>query len=206
MLMELPRHDATPILDPGADPWSISLFDDRYGIGAQGRLLALLRQPCVTFASIARDFGVTRECVRQWHRRLLPDAPTGHERQRQCRLLQRRRTLLQDRLFAGFYRRIRTQVPGMKLTLIPSREGFRKRSVRLAGHLVALHADADAAAARVPGVPSGTADFVYVDLGASDFLFVPAAVLATAASGGQPLGDAQASPYRNTFAALTAAR
>ncbi len=147
---------------------------------AQARLLTLLRQPCVTFASIARDFGVTRECVRQWHLRLLPDAPAGHDRQRQCRLLQRRRKLLQDQLFAGFYRRIRSQVPGVKLTLIPSREGFRKRSVRLGEHVVALRAAADAAAARVPSSQAGAADFVYVDLGERDFLFVPAALLAGA--------------------------
>ena len=68
-----------------------TLFEDRYGRGAHARLLSLLQQPCVTFAEIADQFGVTRECVRQWHQRLLPDAPTGHERQRLCRQYQRKR-------------------------------------------------------------------------------------------------------------------
>ena len=120
------------------DPRSTGLFEDRYGLGARDRLLALLQQPCITFAEIADQFGVTRECVRQWHQRLLPGAPTGHERQRLCRQYQRKRELFKDELFAGFYRRFRAQVPSRRLALIPARDGFRRRTVRLDRHVIAL--------------------------------------------------------------------
>ena len=115
----------TPDHDPSHHSGWVTLFEDRYGAGAEARLFDLFRRPCVTFAGIAQAFGVTRECVRQWHRRLLPDAPTGHQRQRQCRLLQRRRHLFQDRLFGNFYRRVRAELPAARITLIPSRDGFR---------------------------------------------------------------------------------
>ena len=49
------------------DPRSTGLFEDRYGLGARDRLLSPLQQPCITFAEIADQFGVTRECVGQWH-------------------------------------------------------------------------------------------------------------------------------------------
>ena len=39
---------------------------------------------------------MTREAVRLWHRALLPDAPTGHERQRLCRKRRQRQALLAD--------------------------------------------------------------------------------------------------------------
>jgi hypothetical protein len=39
----------------------MELFEDRYGLGARQRLIALLQQPCVTFADISDQFGVTRE-------------------------------------------------------------------------------------------------------------------------------------------------
>src|SRR5436190_1120245 len=61
------------------------LFDERYGTGARARAVRLLSQPCVSFASIAGVFGVTRECVRLWQRTLVPEAPTGRELQRLCR-------------------------------------------------------------------------------------------------------------------------
>lgn len=64
--------------------WSV-LFEDRYGVGSGQRLIAMLEQPCVTFARVAEEFGVTRECVRQWHQRWLPGAPSGHRRQQLCR-------------------------------------------------------------------------------------------------------------------------
>ena len=52
-----------------------TLFEERHGPGAYERLLDDLRQPCVTFATIAKRLGVTRERVRQWQMELLPDAP-----------------------------------------------------------------------------------------------------------------------------------
>ena len=130
-----PSHTLGPA---AADIRSVGLFEDRYGVGAHARLVALLQQPCVTFAEIADRYGVTRECVRQWHQRLLPGAPTGHERQRLCRQYHRKRALMKDELFGGFYRRFRTQVPTRRLGLIPARDGFRRRAVRLDRHVVAL--------------------------------------------------------------------
>ena len=163
----------------GADAGWVSLFEDRYGIGSQERLLALLRQPCVTFARIARDFGVTRECVRQWHWRLLPHAPSGHERQRQCRVLRRRRHLFEDPLFVSFYRRVRTGVPGVRVVLIPTRDGFRRRTVRVGPQLIALTQPTllalDPGGPRVyaPAALQPDAELVYCDLGPSDFLLLP---------------------------------
>jgi hypothetical protein len=189
-----------------SDPRSIGLFEDRYGVGAQDRLLALLQQPCVTFAEIADQFGVTRECVRQWHQRLLPGAPTGHQRQRLCRQYQRKRALFKDELFAGFYRRFRAQVPSRRIGLIPARDGFRRRAVTLDRHVIVLkraRASAAPSAATayrlVNGV--GEADFVYYELNDTDYLFVPRPALNAATM----FVDAAGSTYhqfKNTFGAL----
>ena len=184
----------------------MDLFEDRYGAGAQQRLLALLQQPCVTFAEIADQFGVTRECVRQWHQRLLPDAPTGHERQRLCRQYQRKRELFKDELFAGFYRRFRAQVPSHRIGLIPARDGFRRRAVRLDRHVIALkRARASAASPGasyrlVNGV--GNADFVYYELNERDYLFLPRPVLNEGAATFVDAAGASFHQFKNTFGAL----
>jgi len=197
--------------EPHDDPSWVGLFEDRYGIGSQARLIEQLRQPCVTFARIALDFGVTRECVRQWHLRLLPGAPSGHERQRQCRQLQRRRQLLQDALFVAFYRRVRSEMPTTRLTLIPSRDGFRKRTVRLGNYVVALKKATRGAASPSTAVahtlvgPAGEADFVYFELDSTTFLFLPRHELASRATVFQDAVDSPHQPYKNTFAALNVA-
>lgn len=189
------------------DPRSIGLFDDRYGLGAQQRLLALLQQPCVTFAEIADQFGVTRECVRQWHQRLLPGAPTGHERQRLCRQYQRKRELFKDELFAGFYRRLRAQMPSRRIGLIPARDGFRRRSVRLDRHVIALKR-ARASAAQMPGAAYrlvngvGDADFVYYELNDRDYLFLPRPVLGDESATFVDAAGATYHQFKNTFGAL----
>jgi len=189
------------------DPRSIGLFDDRYGLGAQQRLLALLQQPCVTFAEIADQFGVTRECVRQWHQRLLPGAPTGHERQRLCRQYQRKRELFKDELFAGFYRRLRAQMPSRRIGLIPARDGFRRRSVRLDRHVIALKR-ARASAAQMPGAAYrlvngvGEADFVYYELNDRDYLFLPRPVLGDESATFVDAAGATYHQFKNTFGAL----
>jgi hypothetical protein len=185
----------------------MDLFEDRYGAGAEQRLIALLRQPCVTFAEIADQFGVTRECVRQWHQRLLPEAPTGHERQRLCRQYQRKRALFKDDLFAGFYRRFRAQVPSRRIGLIPARDGFRRRTVRLDRHVIALKRARASAATRpstayrlVNGV--GNVDFVYYELNERDYLFMPRPALG---DGSALFVDADGATYhqfKNTFGAL----
>lgn len=191
--------------DTTREAWSITLFDDRYGVGAQDRLMAMLRQPCHTFARIAEEFGVTRECVRQWHRRLLPDAPTGHERQRQCRQLRHRRRLSKDPLIIGFHRRIRAQLPDARLTLVPSHDGYRSRSIRVNDHLVGLTRaswlePADAEAGFVLTYATWTVDYVYCELGDADFLFLPREALPRRTT---RLDDsASLHLYRNTFSAL----
>jgi hypothetical protein len=185
----------------------MDLFEDRYGAGAQQRLLVMLQQPCVTFAEIADQFGVTRECVRQWHQRLLPDAPTGHERQRLCRQYQRKRELFKDELFAGFYRRFRAQVPSRRIGLIPARDGFRRRAVRLDRHVIALKrarasaAPSSGAAYRlVNGV--GDADFVYYELNERDYLFLPRPVLSEGSATFVDTAGASFHQFKNTFGAL----
>jgi transposase-like protein len=189
------------------EPVSIHLFEDRYGEGAHARLLALLQQPCVTFAEIADRYGVTRECVRQWYARLLPLGPTGHERQRLCRQYQRKKELMKDQLFAGFYRRFRSQMPTRRLALIPARDGFRRRAVRLDRHLIALRrARANAAPARatsyrlINGI--GQADFVYYELNATDFLLLPRDVLQGSAATFVDADGATYHQFKNTFGAL----
>ena len=119
------------------DAWRI-LFEDRYGAGSVERLMAMLERPCVTFARIASEFGVTRECVRLWHQRFVPDAPRGQQRQQLCREHQMKRSLLEDALFLRFYRHVRSSVPQHRVTLIPSRDGFRKRTVSIDGRTIAL--------------------------------------------------------------------
>ena len=196
-----------PLGPASADIRSVGLFEDRYGAGTHARLVTLLQQPCVTFAEIADRYGVTRECVRQWHQRLLPGAPTGHERQRLCRQYQRKRALMKDELFGGFYRRFRAKVPMGRLGLIPARDGFRRRAVRLDRLVVALRR------ARAIGVPEqassyrlvngvANADFVYYELNGTDYLFLPRLILP---EGSATFVDAPGStyqPFKNTFGAL----
>jgi hypothetical protein len=189
------------------------LFEDRYGAGSAERLMAMLERPCVTFARIGAEFGVTRECVRQWHQRLLPDAPRGHERQQLCREHQLKRRLLQDDLFVGFYRRLRSSVPGQRVTLIPSRAGYRKRTVRIDGHTVALRR---ARRQKFPSRDSGgivywlaagepDADFVYYELAGGEFLLVPRQILQARPATFVDTGYSTYQRFKNTLAALRAA-
>jgi hypothetical protein len=92
----------------------------------------------------------------------------------------RKRALMKDDLFGGFYRRFRAQVPTRRLGLIPARDGFRRRAVRLDRHVVALRraraigaSEAAASYRLVNGVAN--ADFVYYELNGTDYLFVPPA-------------------------------
>src|SRR5262245_57949942 len=105
-----PARNAAPEPLGVVDPRWLALFEDRYGASAYERLLEDLRRPCLTFAAIARRFGVTRERVRQWQQQLLPDAPRGHERKRLCALHQRRRRLLEDPLVRTFIRHARASL------------------------------------------------------------------------------------------------
>ena len=204
MITEVQAEDA---LVPGRG-WR-ALFDDRYGDGSAERLKSMLEQPCVTFARIAAEFGVTRECVRKWHQRLLPDAPRGHQRQQLCREHQMKRRLLEDALFLRFYRHIRSSVPQQRVTLIPSRDGFRKRTVRIDGRTIALRRARRASRSstgRVHTLASGGpgADFLYYELSAEEYLLVPREHLP---AGPVMFVDTEGSTYqrfKNTVAALAA--
>jgi hypothetical protein len=189
------------------------IFEDRYGAGARARLVALFRQPCVTFAQIADQFDVSRERVRQWHLEILPDAPRGRERRRLCGLSHHRRQLLSDPLFRAFYRHARSSFRPERLQLIASVDGFRKRMVTLDGSVVALKAAGrPAASARGDDGGSyfvaayrGSAAFVYCRLTDTDFLFMPVSALPAT---GTTFVDSSRSKYhvfKNNFCALTAA-
>ena len=175
----------------------VAQFEGRYGDGSSDRLLTDLRQPCVSFAEIAVAFGVTRECVRRWHRTLLPGAPSGHERQRLCAQQQRRRRLFQDPLFRAFFRHAREQFPPGRVEPIPAKDGYRTRTVLIDKRPVALREHQPIVRYR------GGADFIYVRLDASDFLFVPSSeVPATGLSLSSRALDGYGR-YRNSFSALS---
>lgn len=188
--------------DAGAAPPSV--WEDRYGAGSFERLLALLGQPCVSFAAIAHEFGVTREGVRQWHRRFLPDAPTGRERRRLCREQKQKHRLLADDLFRTFYGHVRAHLGNGRVAPIRSTEGFRLRTVKIDDHIVALRD-----ATRPPAERDSRwrqarhAAYIYVRLPAGQFLFLPAdALRAVAAARDDVGGDPGVERYRNTFDAL----
>jgi hypothetical protein len=189
----------------------IAAFDDRYGRDAHARLLERLDRPCVSFADIAAEFGVSRERVRQWRQQWAPQAPTGLERRRQCLATRRRRQLLAHPSFRSFYQEVRRQVPAHRLGLVPSQSGFRKRIVRIDNRVAVLTAARPltrGAAGQpptyaLPPVPAHAA-FVYVQLGTGDYLFLPAHALPAR---GTTFVDTPASKYqrfRRTFAAIDA--
>lgn len=171
-------------------------FDDRYGAGAFEKMTRMLEQPCQTYAAVAAEFGVTRERVRQWHRRYLPQAPAGHERQRLCARLRRRRTLFADALFRAFFQHARPVFSRGRIEPIRARQGYRRDVVLVDRQLVALR---DASTRTVADVERtfryrGRARFVFVRCSGGEFLFVPARATADRAA---------AALFRNTFTALT---
>ncbi len=190
----------------------LAIFEDRYGAGSYERLLAWLQQPCVTFADIASRLNVTRERVRQWHQLLMPDAPSGRERRRQCGIYRQKKRLLGDRLFGAFYRDARQHFEGGRIAPIRSKAGYRTRVVRIDGLLVAIReagssnpggADSSSAVYRLARY-RGRADFIYVKLGGQDFLVMPAAALPFhGATFADDRGE-RYQPYKNTFDALRA--
>jgi len=164
-----------------------AIFDDRYGEGAFDRLLKLLGQPCLSFAAIGDQFGVTRERVRQWQQEWFPDTPTGLQRRRLCASYREKRRLLLDPLFREFHRHARCSFGAERIHPVRSRRGYRTREVRIDDVVIALR-DATAPSLRY----RGRADFIYFRLPGGEFLFVAA---------GAPVS---ANHPRNTFAALDA--
>jgi hypothetical protein len=190
----------------------MTIFEDRYGHGSYERLMGMFDRPCMTFAEIAGHFGVSRERVRQWHRQLLPDAPRGHARKRLCVVYHQKRRLLEDPLFRSFYEHARPHVEAGRIALIPTREGFRRRAVRLDGATVALKkARQYAVPAREDDVPAfiltnchRQVDYIYYKLSPDEYLLVPANALPAERT---TFLDTPASKYqrfRNTFAAVSA--
>jgi|KBSMisStaDraftv2_1062788.scaffolds.fasta_scaffold198236_2 hypothetical protein len=185
----------------------LTLFDDRYGIGAYARLLALMAQPCVSFAAMAAQFGVTRERVRQWQSEFLPEAPRGRARRRLCVLQQARQRLLTDPLFKTFYRHARTRFEPRQVGLIRARAGFRTRAVRVNGHVVAIRkarlksGRSNGAVIHVLTTTRRTVDFVYYQLAGGDFLFVPWKDLPGVSTTFLDSPGSKYQQYRNTFAA-----
>jgi len=189
----------------------MTVFEDRYGHGSYERLMGMFDRPCMTFAEISGYFGVSRERVRQWHRQLLPDAPRGHARKHLCVVYHQKRRLLEDPLFRSFYEHARPHVEPGRITLIPTREGFRRRAVRLDGAPVALKkARQHAVPVREHDVPAfiltnchRQVDYIYYRLSPDHYLLVPANALPAERT---TFVDTPASKYqrfKNTFAAVS---
>ena len=186
-----------------------TIFEDRHGSGAYERLLGLFRQPCLSFADIAGQFGVSRERVRQWHVQLLPDAPQGHQRQRLCALLNHKRRLLADPVFRSFYQHARPHFERGRIELVKANEGYRSRSVRIDQRLIGIRDASRSAVSRSRSGSvtyrltrcRGTADFIYYRLTTTDFLFLPAHVVP---AGGSMFseGGSKYHQFRNTFEAF----
>ena len=189
----------------------LRIFDDRYGDGAHTRLLALLDQPCVTYAGIAVQFGVTRERVRQWHLELRPDAPRGHARKRLCLAHRQKRKLLDDPLFRAFYQHARPQIGAGRIALIRTRGGFTRRAVRLDGWMVAIkharwQADAGRKRAYILINSHQAVDYIYYRLAADDYLLVPKAALPADRTTFLDTPVSKYQRFRNTFSAIPEAR
>lgn len=191
-----------------AEPRQLAAFEDRYGTGAHARLLKRLDHPCVTFAQIAIEFGVTRERVRQWQMTWLPDAPRGRERRKRCLVLRQRRRLLEEPLFRSFYKHVRPHVPAGSLSLVASRVGFRKRVVRLDGRIVFIRAARayrhHTSSGRAYSLTTyrGTADFIYFQLGEDDYLLMPAGALPASGTTFVDTDNSKYQQFKNSLAAL----
>ncbi|ODS53154.1 MAG: hypothetical protein ABS36_14545 [Acidobacteria bacterium SCN 69-37] len=187
-----------------------TLWEDRYGPGSFERLLALLERPCVSFARIAAEFGVSRERVRQWHRAHRPEAPTGQERRRLCRELKARRRLLADDVFGALHQAARAQLERLHVELLPAAGGFRERAVRINGWIVALcdgRGMADGQHGRswdVWTLNAPDADFFFVWFGGQAYLLLPRRVADEVLRGHtlEHAGDLVV-PFRNRLDALT---
>jgi hypothetical protein len=188
----------------------LAIFEDRYGTGAHERLLALFGRPCVTFAEIATRYGVTRERVRQWHLQLLPDAPRGHDRRRLCLVHNQKRLLLEDPLFRSFYQHARPHVEPGRIQLIPTRDGFRRRTVRLDGLTVAIknarqHAERRQEPGHVAYVLTSSSrlvDFIYYRLTPADYLLLPTSAVPAERTTFFDTPTSEYQRFKNTFEAF----
>jgi hypothetical protein len=187
---------------------SIALFEDRYGAGSFDRLTRMLDEPCTTFATIAEHFGVTRERVRQWHLQWRPGAPRGHERKHLCMLARKKKTLLQQPLFRTFYQHAREHFGPGRFALLSGSEGFRSRVVGLDGQLVSIRKarsiGSNGSSRYVLSACHMPVDFVYYDIGADGFLFVPRTALPAEDTSFRSDGASPLTPFHNSFEAAFA--
>lgn len=192
-------------VDTGGSSWR-TLFEERHGRGAYERLLADLRQPCITFAAIAKRLGVTREVVRQWQMALLPDAPRGLERRRLCAAARQKRRLLQDPLFRDFYRHARAQLASARIELVQASAGYRRRMVRIDTRIIALRSARSSATAPEYRLATyrGSAAFVYYRLTRDEYLLMPARHLRARERRFVDASGSRYQEFKNTFAALDA--
>jgi hypothetical protein len=188
----------------------LGIFEDRYGAGSHARLMSLFERPCITFADIAVTFGVTRERVRQWHIRLLPDAPRGHARQRLCIAHRQKKRLLDDPLFKAFYHHARPHVAAGRITLIRTRDGFTRRVVHLDGWAVAIknarrQGEVDANGGKIAYVLINShraVDYIYYRLADEDYLLVPKTALPDDRTTFLDTPISKYQRFRNTFSAI----
>jgi hypothetical protein len=154
--------------------------------------------------------GVTRERVRQWQMKLLPDAPRGHERQRLCAVYRKKRRLLEEPLFRRFYQQARAHLTSGRIELIRAHDGYRTRSVRIDQRVIVLskarmlpsRGVSDDSPAYLLAAVRGAVDYAYYRLTADDYLLVPASEVPV---DGTTFVDRPGMPlrrYRNTFDAL----
>lgn len=165
----------------------------------------------MTFAAIASTFGVSRERVRQWQLELLPGAPSGHERQRQCARYRQKRRLLEDPLFRSFYHHARPHLHSSRIELVRARDGYHARAVQIDHRLVAIReATRSVRHEHGNGVvytltrAGAAAELIYYRLAEDDYLLLPASELPRR---GASFVDDPASRYysfKNTFDALRA--
>ena len=166
-----------------------ALFEERYGSDWHPRLVDLMAQPCLSFAAIATQFGVTRERVRQWHAEFFPGAPSGRERLRQCREEQRRRRITDDPLLSSFARHVRLHLRASRIDIVNGAPR-RSRRVRVLGRVVALRTSTSPARARRAVGECTDAEFVYCLLPDEEFALA------------RPRDSANLAAYWNTFAAF----
>jgi hypothetical protein len=199
---------------PDQDPAAARLrflLEERHGTDTCNRLIAELQQPCVTFAAIAKRMGVTRERVRQWQMKLLPEAPRGHDRQRLCAVYRKKRLLLEEPLFRRFYQHARAYLAAGRIELIKSHQGYRTRSVRIDRCLLVLcrarrlpaRASAEGTAIYALSTPPCGADFVYYQLTPEDYLLVPASEVPAERTTYLDRPGAPFRQYKNRFDAVS---
>jgi hypothetical protein len=201
---------STPPRSSAVNPRWLALFETRHGPDAYKRLIAELRQPCVTFADIAKHFGVTRERVRQWHLLLFPDSPRGHERQRLCAFSRWKVRLLEDPLLRTFYRHARAYVEPGCIEFVKTSQGYCKRYLRIDRRIVALK-DARRSTAAPPesatqayllGHCRRSADLVYYRLNLDDYLLLPAHEVPVTGTTFVDLPGSRYRVFKNSFEAL----